>query len=107
MDPERLVAEYLQRLEAAAATLPPGRQSELVAEVREHIDAALQEGGVRDEVHVRNVLERLGTPAEIVAADADPQPPALQPPAVRPPVGGMTGGRPTSQTPAAGASPPG
>ena len=65
-----LVADYLRRLEHAAAPLPRSRRAELVAEIREHIDDALLEVGAADEVAVRNVLERLGPPEEIVAAAA-------------------------------------
>ena len=72
MDGEGLVRDYLGRLDAASWPLSPGRRDELRAEVAEHIDAALAEAGARDEVTVRNVLERLGRPEEIAAADADP-----------------------------------
>ena len=70
MDGDVLVRDYLGRLEAAAAVLPATRRDELAAEVREHIDAALVEAGRSDEVSVRNVLERLGSPEEIVASEA-------------------------------------
>jgi hypothetical protein len=63
-----LVADYLRRLERAAAPLTRSRRAELVAEIREHIDDALLEAGAADEVAVRNVLERLGPPEEIAAA---------------------------------------
>jgi hypothetical protein len=71
MGDEPLVRDYLGRLEAAAWPLAAGRRGELVGEVREHIDAALTEAGKTDEVTVRNVLERLGPPEEIVAAESD------------------------------------
>ena len=63
-----IVADYLRQLERASASLPRARRSELLAEIREHIDDALLEAGSADEVAVRNVLERLGSPDEIVAA---------------------------------------
>jgi uncharacterized membrane protein len=66
-----------------AATLPPPRRSELVAEIREHIDAALQDAGTRDEVAVRNVLERLGSPEEIAAEASDEIHLSLMPTTVR------------------------
>lgn len=66
-----LVADYLRRLDAAAAVLPPQRRAELVAEIREHVDEALRSTGPVDEVAVRNVLERLGPPDEIVDAAGD------------------------------------
>ena len=70
-----LVADYLRRLERAAAPLPRSRRAELVAEIREHIDDALIEAGAADEVAVRNVLERLGSPEEIAAAATPPADP--------------------------------
>jgi len=62
------VAGYLQLLESASAGLARGRRTELVAEIRGHIDDALLEAGAADEVTIRNVLERLGPPEEIAAA---------------------------------------
>jgi hypothetical protein len=78
MDTERLVDDYLRRLEAAAAHLQRSRRAELVAEIREHIEAALREEDAANEVAVRNVLERLGPPEEIVDAA---EPPATESPA--------------------------
>jgi hypothetical protein len=69
VDPDALVRDYLDRLEAATAGLPAGRRAELATEVRDHIDAALADAGSADEVTVRNILERLGSPEEIVAAE--------------------------------------
>lgn len=70
MEANALVREYLGRLEEAAQVLPAERRRELAAEIAEHIDAALAAAPKRDEVAVRNVLERLGDPEEIVAAEA-------------------------------------
>lgn len=69
MDADVLVRDYLGRLEAASWPLPAERRRELASEVSEHIETALSEAGRRDEVTVRNVLERLGPPEEIVAAE--------------------------------------
>lgn len=69
MEADALVSEYLGRLEAAAQPLPADRRGELIAEVHEHIESALAEAGNRDQVTARNVLERLGPPEEIVAAE--------------------------------------
>jgi len=69
---EALVHDYLGRLQAASWPLPAARGEELRSEVSEHIEAALAEAGRRDEVTVRNVLERLGAPEEIVAAEGLP-----------------------------------
>jgi hypothetical protein len=83
VDADALIADYLGRLRAASWPLPPARREELQGEVTEHIGAALAEAGARDEVTVRNVLERLGTPEDIAAAEAadgvSPGAPAPQP----------------------------
>ena len=76
MEADALVRDYLGRLEAAAWPLSGDRRGELVSEVREHIESALAEAGSRDEVTARNVLERLGAPEEIVAAEAEAGSPA-------------------------------
>lgn len=74
MDTDVLVRDYLGGLEAAAAVLPVHRRAELMGEVRDHIDAALAEAGRSDEVTVRNILERLGSPEEIVAGEPQSTP---------------------------------
>jgi uncharacterized membrane protein len=63
-----LIADYLSRLDAAAAGLPQQQRAELMAEIREHIDHDIGAAGGADEIAVRNALERLGPPEEIVAA---------------------------------------
>jgi len=77
VDTEALVTDYLGRLDAAARSLPASRRAELAGEVRQHIEMALAEAGGRDEVTVRNVLDRLGPPDDIVDAErgADGPPP--------------------------------
>jgi hypothetical protein len=76
MQTDRLVDDYLRRLEVAAAHLQRSRRAELVAEIREHIEAAIGEEEPTSEAAVRNVLERLGPPEEIVeAAEPAPEPP--------------------------------
>jgi hypothetical protein len=74
METDRLIDDYLDRLERAAAHLQRARRAELVAEIREHIEVALREEDAAGEAVVRNVLERLGEPEEIVEA-AEPLPP--------------------------------
>jgi hypothetical protein len=72
-----LVRDYLGRLHAAGWGLEPARREELLAEVREHIDEALRAeraAGNDGEVVVRNILERLGLPEEIVRAESEGQP---------------------------------
>lgn len=74
MQADALIRDYLGRLQAASWPLPAGRRAELSGEVAEHIETALAEAGRKDEVTVRNVLERLGPPEEIVAAEAGGEP---------------------------------
>jgi hypothetical protein len=89
MTPSRgneLVDEYLSRLEQAAHSLPIQPRIELLAQVREHIASArteaVDQGASSDEVAVRNILDRLGSPEDIAAAASDQ--PAGTPPARRP-----------------------
>lgn len=69
------VTRFLARLDEAAAALPPGRREELVAEIRDHLRDALSVGA-GDEAALRETLDRLGDPADIVAAEADGAAPA-------------------------------
>lgn len=71
MQTDELIRDYVKRLDEAAATLSAKRRAELVDEVREHIDAAIAARGEPGEADVRNILERLGAPEEIVAAEFD------------------------------------
>jgi hypothetical protein len=82
---KELVSDYLDRLSAAASSLPPTRREELVAEVREHIDEATQAeraAGNGGEAGVRNVLDRLGPPEDIAREALEQEPGAAlhQPP---------------------------
>ena len=79
METDRLVDDYLSRLEKAAAHMQRSRRAELIGEIREHIETALREEDAASEVAVRNVLERLGPPEEIVEA-AEPAPEAERAP---------------------------
>jgi HAAS len=74
-----LVTDYLDRLRAAAASLPLDRRGELVDDVRGHIEMALTTDD-GDETVVDTVLARLGSPEEIVAAEieAEPVPAAME-----------------------------
>ena len=69
MDTDALVRDYLGRLQVAATSLPAPRREELTGEVRDHIAAAIAQAGRSDEVTVRNILERLGAPEDIVASE--------------------------------------
>ena len=72
MATDALVRDYLARLEAAAIRLPAERRAELVHEVRGHIDAAMAAELSQGEAAVRNVLDRLGSPEDIVGAELPP-----------------------------------
>jgi uncharacterized membrane protein len=77
-----LTSAYLQELEGLARRLPPDQARELVEDIREHIGSALRSNST--EAEVRSTLDRLGSPAELVAAAGPPMvgtPPA--PPASR------------------------
>jgi len=109
----QLIEEYLQRLDSASAALEPQRRAELREEIREHIDAAVDEVETLDAAAVRAILGRLGSPEEIVSAEqgpaatvvippapanAGPEPTGPQPPAP------MTTGRPSRKPFALGAA---
>jgi hypothetical protein len=66
-----LVEDYLRRLDAAAYPLGEDRRGELMAGIREHIEAAIESGEAHDEASLRALLDRLGDPDEIVAAARD------------------------------------
>jgi uncharacterized membrane protein len=68
---QQLVDRYLRDLREDLRDLPRSRQNELVAEIEEHIDVALAEEPSQDESSVRNVLERLGDPADIASEARD------------------------------------
>jgi hypothetical protein len=59
------VDTYLDRLDKELADLPGDRRREIVDEIRGHIDEALASTPEPAEADVRNVLERLGDPADI------------------------------------------
>jgi hypothetical protein len=72
---DRLVDDYLARLADAAQALPADRCADLLSEIREHIVASRAEGDGADESAVRTMLDRLGEPADIVAAAVEDDPP--------------------------------
>ena len=67
---QQMIDEYLARLERAAQVLGTERRSELLAEIRGHIDDARSESD-ESEAGVRALLDRLGSPEEIVAVAAE------------------------------------
>jgi uncharacterized membrane protein len=64
---DRLVDDYLNRLNRELAGVPRTRRNELVQEISEHIAEA--RAGLEDEgeAEIRTLLDRLGDPAEIAA----------------------------------------
>ena len=79
-----LVDDYLGRLEAELADLPPARRAELIDEIEDHIaDAEAAYGREPTEAELRTLLDRLGDPADIAAEARDRldvlPPPPLQP----------------------------
>jgi hypothetical protein len=64
---DRLVAQYLARLERDLADVPRTRRAETVEEIAAHIAQARAELPTEDEAAIRNLLDELGDPAEIAA----------------------------------------
>lgn len=58
---------YLEQLDLEAAMLPQPRRAQLVSQIREHLHDA-----VEDRAEIGAVLDRLGTPRELVA-EAQPE----------------------------------
>ncbi len=61
-----LAEDYLRRLDRAAWSLPGPDRTELLAEIRAHLEAGLTPGST--DADVRNLLDELGAPEDIVAA---------------------------------------
>ena len=64
---DRLVEDYLDRLERELADFPSARRRELVQEISEHIAEARSALETETEADVRNLLDRMGDPADIAA----------------------------------------
>jgi uncharacterized membrane protein len=64
---DRLVEDYLGAVSYACVDLPPDRRDDLVADLREHIEAARGVLYQPTEAAVRTILDRLGEPAAIAA----------------------------------------
>ena len=85
---DRLVEDYLDRLERELQDFPSARRRELVQEISEHIAEARAQLESESEADVRNLLDRMGDPADIVAEARGEAPPA---PVVAPPAKGGSG----------------
>jgi hypothetical protein len=70
-----LADDYLRRLERAARALPRRDREDLVADIRAHLDAGLSSDAT--EADVRNLLDELGPPEEVVGA-ASPERPSTR-----------------------------
>ncbi len=68
---ERVVDEYLERLERSLSDVPAARREEIISEIGSHIDEALAEEPDDSEASVRNVLDRVGDPEDIAAEARD------------------------------------
>jgi hypothetical protein len=64
---EKLVNDYLKRLNAELRDLPRARRRELVEEISEHISEARADLESENEAAIRTLLDRLGDPEEIAA----------------------------------------
>jgi uncharacterized membrane protein len=67
MSTDSLVNDYLDRLERELADVPSARRRELVQEISEHISEARAQFDPETEADIRNLLDRLGDPADIAA----------------------------------------
>ena len=67
---DRLVDDYLARLDAALAGVPTERHREIMEEIQAHLAAAV-EAAPGDEPALREALDRLGEPEEIAAEARD------------------------------------
>jgi hypothetical protein len=64
---DKLVADYLKRLNAELRGLPRARRRELMEEISEHIAAARAEFDSENEARIRTLLDQLGEPGDIAA----------------------------------------
>lgn len=71
---DQLINDYLNRLASAAAALPADRRDELIEEITAHIsEARAKRAGATDQEpsSIASVLDRLGSPEDIVRAAAE------------------------------------
>ena len=80
---DRLVSDYLDRLERELAGFPAARRRELVQEISGHIAEARAALEDEDEPAIRNLLDRIGEPTDIAAEAGSGSPEALPPAATK------------------------
>lgn len=68
---DQLIDRYLKHLRIELADLPRARQRELEQEIAEHIAEARAELPSESEAEIRNLLDRIGDPADIAAEARD------------------------------------
>ncbi|MGW0763286.1 HAAS signaling domain-containing protein [Streptomyces sp. NPDC002814] len=68
MESRDLIRQYLQQLKVQSRVLPRAQRRELRSDIREHIQTSMDGALDHDAAYVREVLERLGDPGDIVAA---------------------------------------
>jgi hypothetical protein len=73
-DNQSLLHDYFRDLDSALSSLPRARRTQLVSEIREHVDAALTEQPPRSSAEMRNLLDRVGRPEDIAAAALEEEP---------------------------------
>ncbi|MDQ1290150.1 MAG: hypothetical protein QG622_3716 [Actinomycetota bacterium] len=64
-----LVMDFVTRLQEAASALPVGPRDELITDIRTHLSEGLADIPDDDPAAVRELLDRLGDPADIVAEE--------------------------------------
>src|SRR5438477_13212474 len=67
VDSRQILDDYLTALEEELRDLSPSDRAEIILEVREHYEEARRELTDPTEADLRNIVERLGPPAEIAA----------------------------------------
>ncbi|HVC75755.1 MAG TPA: hypothetical protein VND96_04475 [Candidatus Micrarchaeaceae archaeon] len=65
VDSRQIIEEYLTTLEGELGELSSSDRAEIILEVREHFDESRRALSEPTEADLRNILERLGAPAEI------------------------------------------
>lgn len=77
------IEDYLARLRSALEDVWPPRRDQIIADIEEHITAALEELADPTDAAVAQILAKIGDPSEIAAAAMSLEPPAEMPPATR------------------------
>jgi hypothetical protein len=71
VDLDSLVQDYLDQLRAALGPAAPDRREAYVADIAEHLAQAREELPVGDELALRNLLDRVGRPEDLAAAELE------------------------------------